>query len=192
MQQARLSASPSTTAEIPPLCALPAPRLRRLDELTPELAALICDVIRLDGLADHFAGALAGVSRATLTKWKAEDEAFALALEAARAQFELGLLRAIRHARKSDGSPDWRAQAWLLTHASSDGFAKPAGAAKDRPAQEPNVAAQKCAILPEMPERPVRQPAGAPLAGRIAPADEKPSFLPETGTSAGGGKQRAA
>src|SRR5947209_1969853 len=102
MQQPQRSASPSTNPENVGSQALPARRPVRLDELTPQVTALICEVIRLDGLADHFAGALVGVPRATLARWKAEDEAFAFALETARAEFELGLLRAIKGARKRD------------------------------------------------------------------------------------------
>ena len=105
---------PSETTQTPTFRLLPSPRPLRLDELTPEVADLICNVIRLDGLADHHAGALAGVRRVTLERWKAEDEGFALALERARAEFEWKLLRTIKDARKGDGSPDWRAQVWVL------------------------------------------------------------------------------
>jgi len=88
MLQTNLTATSSQTAEIPAPHALPPPR--RLDELTPEVAEVICKIIRLEGLADHYAGALTGVSRAMLERWKAGDEAFALALEEARAQFHAG------------------------------------------------------------------------------------------------------
>src|SRR4051812_15828743 len=125
MLQSKLSASPSETEpQFATLHALPPPL--RPDELTPKIAALICDVIRLDGLADHLAGALAGVSRSTFERWRAEDAGFALKLEQARAWFELGLLRKINGACRSNGTPDWRAQAWLTKHATAEGFAKPA------------------------------------------------------------------
>ncbi|HEV7405226.1 MAG TPA: hypothetical protein VGO11_19940 [Chthoniobacteraceae bacterium] len=224
MLQPQLSASPSETAETPTLRILPSPRPLRLDELTPEVAKLICDVIRLDGLADHHAGALAHVRRATLERWKAEDEGFALALELARAEFEWKLVQKINNARKRDGTPDWRAQVWVLKNYSAEGVVKPARAAKPAGAD-----AQKRANLPETPAAPPAAFAGptptaqgtertttercapggarenatflpethgrpgvSPLTGRIAPAAQKPSFLPETTQPAGAGQQHAA
>ena len=202
MPQPQLSASPSETTPSPTLRLLPSPRPLRLDELTPEVAALICNVIRLDGLADHHAGALAGVRRVTLERWKAEDEGFALLLERARAEFEWTLLQRIKDARKGDGSPDWRAQVWVLKNYSAEGIVKPARAAK--PA---GAGAQKRANLPEtpaapasaaaapapaeqrasggarenatnLPETPVR-PSGSPLTGRIAPVEKIRHFFPK-------------
>ncbi|HEV7404936.1 MAG TPA: hypothetical protein VGO11_18480 [Chthoniobacteraceae bacterium] len=137
----------------------------RLDELTPEVAKLICDVIRLDGLADHHAGALASVRRATLERWKAEDEGFALALELARAEFEWKLVQKIKNACKRDGTPDWRAQVWLLKNYSAEGVVKPARAAKPAGAD-----AQKRANLPETPAAP---PAPAAAPARTAQGTER-------------------
>ncbi|HEV7406160.1 MAG TPA: hypothetical protein VGO11_24650 [Chthoniobacteraceae bacterium] len=228
MPQLPLAASSSETAENPNLRLLPSPRPLRLDELTPEIAELICKVIRLDGLADHHAGALARVRRATLERWKAEDEGFALALELARAEFEWKLVQKIKNACKRDGTPDWRAQVWLLKNYSAEGVVKPvraAGAQKRAnlpetpaappaavaaPAQtaqgtertttersapptrsewsRPGGARENASILPEMPAR----PGGSPLAGRIVPAPQRPSFVPETTQPAEAGKQRAA
>jgi hypothetical protein len=215
MLQSPLAATPSETTETPTLRLLPSPRPLRLDELTPEIAELICKVIRLDGLADHHAGALARVRRATLERWKAEDEGFALALELARAEFEWKLIQKINNARKSDGTPDWRAQVWVLKNYSAEGVVKPARAAK--PA---NADAQKRAILPETPAAPPAavadpaptdrcasgsarenasnlpethgRPVNSPLAGRIVPAAQNPSFVPETTQSAGAERKRAA
>jgi len=162
MANPQLSASPSPSPEIPAFHALPPPppppRRARLDELTPKLSELICDCIRLDGVSDAAAGALAGVPSATLARWKAEDEAFALALQTARAQFEVGLMRAITDARKANGERDWRAQAWLLQHTSSEGIVTPARPAKSRPAPPATAAAQNCANRPETPAAP---PVGA-------------------------------
>ncbi|HEV7405139.1 MAG TPA: hypothetical protein VGO11_19500 [Chthoniobacteraceae bacterium] len=222
MLQSPLAATPSETTETPTLHLLPSPRPLRLDELTPEVAKLICDVIRLDGLADHHAGALARVRRATLERWKAEDEGFALALELARAEFEWKLVQKINNARKRDGTPDWRAQVWMLTNYSAEGVVKPARAAKpagadaqrranlpETPAAPPAPTAQgterttreRCAPpsgpggarenTANLPETPARA-GGSPLAGRIAPAGQKPSFVPETTQLAGAGGQRAA
>src|SRR4051812_37911866 len=143
MPQSKLSADASETEpKSATLQALPPPL--RPDELTPAAAARICDIIRLDGLADHLAGALAGVARCTFERWRAEDAGFALKLEQARAWFEIGLINRINRACRADGTPDWRAQAWVLKHASSEGFAKPA-----RPTKQPATAAQKCANLAE-------------------------------------------
>jgi hypothetical protein len=226
MLQSPLAAAPSETTETPTLRLLPSPRPLRLDELTPEIAELICNVIRLDGLADHHAGALARVRRATLERWKAEDEGFALALELARAEFEWKLVQKINNARKSNGTPDWRAQVWVLKNYSAEGVVKPARSAQKRanlpetPAAPPAACAapaptaqgtertttERCApptptersrpggarenasILPETHAR----PGVSPLAGRIAPAAQKPAFIPETTHPAGAGKQRAA
>jgi hypothetical protein len=172
-------------------------------------------VIRLDGLADHHAGALAGVRRVTLERWKAEDEGFALLLERARAEFEWTLLQRIKDARKSDGSPDWRAQVWVLKNYSAEGIVKPARAAKpagavaqkranlaETPAAPPAAVAAPAPTEPcspgsarenatNLPETPGR-PGGSPLTGRIVPAAQKPSFVPETTQPAEAGRQRAA
>src|SRR4051812_47456097 len=107
------SASTETTtqnpAPQPPLKLLPKPGRPSL--FNPERTAAICAVIELEGISDSAAGALAGVPSSTLARWKLEHEPFALELERARALFELAQLRAIRLARKRDGSPDWRAAA---------------------------------------------------------------------------------
>jgi hypothetical protein len=171
-----------------------------LEELTPELQAVICDGIRLDGISDASAGALAGVPSATLARWKAENEDFALALEAARARYETGLMRAIKDARKANGSPDWRAQAWLLLHTSSEGIIKPARSAKGS-AQQATDAAQNCANRPETPKTPAHPPVdfaresapkepsvtpsrplqpAAATPGSAVPAAPNATFLPET------------
>jgi hypothetical protein len=195
----QLSASPSQTPEIPALHALPPPRRAPLAELTPELSELICDCIRLDGVSDAAAGALAGVPSATLARWKAESQRFALALEIARAQFEAELMRAIKNARKANGERDWRAQAWLLQHTSSEGVVAPARKAKASPKPD-TAAAQKCANRPETPAAPPAGsarahapivpesaakprpsvPPAAPLPEKPAPAAQNTTILPET------------
>jgi hypothetical protein len=177
---------------------------------------LICDIVRHEGLADHYAGALLWVKRTTLERWKAENEHFALALEEARAEFTLALLRTIRQARKRDGTPDWRAQAWAMKHAGD--FPKPTTAAESRQEKEITGAPQKRAILAEtpaipapaersapgsmrenaaiLPENAVRPGSApekmAPLTGRIAPAGENASILPETRPTAQAVRQKAA
>src|SRR3954471_7665420 len=172
MSQPLRSANRTETPATPALHALPATHCPPADELTPELSDLICLVVEKEGISDASAGALAGVCRATLEAWKAEHPDFAAALETARAQFELELVREIRRARKANGSLDWRAQAWLLLHLSADGIAQPGRAAKAPPAKPKRVAAQTRAILPEPPP--------APKAAPVTAARENSANLPET------------
>src|SRR4051794_6672670 len=172
MSQPLRSATRTETPATPALHALPAPHCPPPDELTPELSELICLVVEKEGISDASAGALAGVCRATLEAWKAEHADFAAALETARAQFELELVREIRRARKANGSLDWRAQAWLLLHLSADGIAKPGRAAKAPPAKPERAAAPNRAILPETP--------AAPPAPPVTAARENSANLPET------------
>src|SRR4051812_1319818 len=51
--------------------------------LTPELTAEICAAIRIDGMSDTGAGDLAGVSRASISRWKQDDEDFQISLRQA-------------------------------------------------------------------------------------------------------------
>ncbi len=187
MTQPNLSTSSSETAAAPTLPLLPLPRPLRLDELTLEVADLICSLIRLDGLADHHAGALAGVRRATLEQWKTEDEGFALALERARGEFERKLLQQIRETRKSDGSTEWRARAWLLKNCSAEGIVKPARAAKPATA-----AAKNRAILAETPAAPAAVAPGQTERCVSGGARENATKLPETRCAAGAERQKAA
>src|SRR3954468_21271915 len=109
-----------TSAPQSPLQLLPKPGRPSL--FGPERTAAICALIEQEGISDSAAGALVGVTASTLARWKEEHEGFALELEVARALFELAQVRAIRAARKRDGSPDWRAAAWLLKHSSPEGY----------------------------------------------------------------------
>ena len=74
------------TPEFPALFALIQPLWP--DQLTEEVAGLVCNLIRLDGIADHLAAAMMGVTRTTVIRWKESDEGFALKLDVARALFE--------------------------------------------------------------------------------------------------------
>jgi hypothetical protein len=175
MSQPLRSASPSETPEIPTLHALPPPRPERKPEpLTPETSQLICELVRKEGISDRSAAALLLVSAATLAHWKEEDEPFARRLIAAREEFEMTLIREIRTARKADGSPDWRARAWLLKHTTAEGVVK-AGRSKATPAREESAPAQNRAILAETPPQPVAPPPNA--------ARENRANLPETRVS---------
>src|ERR1700712_5267055 len=119
-RSASTETSTETTASLPELHLLPKPGRPSL--FSPERTAAICALIEHEGISDSAAGALAGVTASTLARWKVEHEGFALELEAARALFELAQVRAIREARKRDGTPDWRAAAWLLKHSSPEGY----------------------------------------------------------------------
>jgi hypothetical protein len=183
MSQPLRSASPSETPEIPTLHALPPPPPQRKPEpLTPETSQLICELVRKEGISDRSAAALLLVSAATLAYWKEESELFARRLLAAREEFEMTLIREIRTARKSDGSPDWRARAWLLKHTTAEGVVK-AGQPKATPAKQQSDAAQNVAIRPETPSpnRPV--PPLTVIPGRVAPAGENRANLAETPVS---------
>ncbi|HEV7404571.1 MAG TPA: hypothetical protein VGO11_16640 [Chthoniobacteraceae bacterium] len=131
------------------------PRPGRPSLFCPERTAAICAIIMKEGISDSAAGALAGVTASTLSRWKLEHEEFALELEVARALFEIDQVRAIRNARKRDGSVDWRAVAWLLKHSSPEGFGplsrrrpvKRAEAGQNE--REPVRGNEKCAFVPE-------------------------------------------
>ncbi len=81
---------------------------------TPDLVNKICAAIRRNGHTDTHAAALAGVSSSAVSRWRQEDEEFAALLDTARADFLDARLTEIRETRKRDGSPDWRAQMWLM------------------------------------------------------------------------------
>jgi hypothetical protein len=123
-------AHPSSAATLPPSAAGspsssgPA-KAGRPSRRSPELMAAVCEFVQTEGLSDSAAGSLVGVSTTSLSRWKQDDEEFALRLETARAQFELKCLREVQAARKRDGTGDWRAYAWLLQNSSADGYRRP-------------------------------------------------------------------
>ncbi len=107
-RSASTETSTQSTSPLPDLHLLPKPGRPSL--FSQERTAAICALIEIEGISDSAAGALAGVTASTLARWKLEHEGFALVLEMARARFELAQVRAIREARKRDGTPDWRAR----------------------------------------------------------------------------------
>ncbi|HEV7402538.1 MAG TPA: hypothetical protein VGO11_06420 [Chthoniobacteraceae bacterium] len=197
------SASTETTSATTTASPYPflLPRPGRPSLFNPERTAAICAIIHQEGISDSAAGALAGVTASTLSRWKAEHEEFALELEVARALFEVDQVRAIRKARKRDGSVDWRAIAWLLKYSSPEGFGPPSrrrkvkGAEDEAPeaeraaeatpqqAQEqqeqPETPREKCAILPEIPLAGRGRPGERANGGAMAPR-ENCATLPET------------
>jgi hypothetical protein len=86
---------------------------------------LVCSFIRLTGLSDTAAGAMAGVTRSTLARWKKEDEEVELMLDQARFQYQAPRLAKIDETRMKDGQSDWRAQAWLVKFANPEVYGAP-------------------------------------------------------------------
>src|SRR3954467_3300295 len=121
--------------------------------LTDALIDEICTAIRIDGMSDTGAGDLAGVSRASISRWKQDDEDFQVALRQARAQFEQERLRMIRGACKRDGMPDWRAHGWLLQQSSPEKYGYPGRRRpapkpeKEEPPRDPNVITPEDLVL---------------------------------------------
>ncbi|HEV7404842.1 MAG TPA: hypothetical protein VGO11_18010 [Chthoniobacteraceae bacterium] len=178
----KLSASTETETETPYPYLMPRPGRPSL--YSPERTATICAIIIKDGISDSAAGALAGVTASTLSRWKLEHEEFALELEAARARFELEQVRAIRNARKRDGTVDWRAVAWLLKYSSPEGYGPASRRRKvreqdGRKAQEPEREREKCANVPETPGGRASGPGHAAATGARA-GFENDAIVPET------------
>jgi hypothetical protein len=107
----------SDSSQDPAASSLPRPPLPGIPKYSADLVAQICDIIRLDGLAEHGAGLLAGVSSATWSKWRREQPALQDCLEQARSEYQRERLARIREACGRDGAIDWRAQAYLLEKA---------------------------------------------------------------------------
>jgi hypothetical protein len=92
---------------------------------TPDKVHAVCSFIRLTGLSDTAAAALAGVKRSTLARWKQEDDEVELLLDQARAQYQAPRLAKIGETRMKDGQLDWRAQAWLVKFANPEVYGAP-------------------------------------------------------------------
>ena len=92
---------------------------------TPETVAKICAAIRERGHSDTHAAAKAGVSSSAVSRWRQEDEEFAVQLDAARTDYLDARLQAISETRTRDGSLDWRAQAWLMQVAAPEVYGSP-------------------------------------------------------------------
>ena len=96
----------------------------RPSTFSEDLADAIFDAIAEFGHTDTGAAAKFGVAASTLSRWKRENEWFATDLEAARAEYKERILAEIRNAKKRDGSPDWRAYAWILERTFPDEFGR--------------------------------------------------------------------
>jgi hypothetical protein len=198
LSQRSASTDPATetAAPQPHLKLLPKPGRPTL--FNAERTAAICAIIEQEGISDSAAGALGGVTASTLARWKLEHEGFALELERARALFA-GAGAGVRVARKRDGTPDWRAAAWLLKHSSAEGYGPVSRMRKLKMdgaqghsgaghAQERSGAArsEKCANLPETPgaeaEPEERNARGGSdeRVGLAGPAAQNCAILPET------------
>jgi hypothetical protein len=109
---------------------------------TPDKVHAVCSFIRLTGLSDTAAAAMAGVKRSTLARWKQEDEEVELLLDQARFQYQAPRLEKIGETRLKDGQLDWRAQAWLVKFANPEVYGAPSRRRKLReveltPEEEP-------------------------------------------------------
>jgi hypothetical protein len=116
--------------KLPPLLIFPAAEqaasnIGRPSLRTPETVLKICAAIRQRGHSDTHAAALAGVSSSAVSRWRQEDEEFALLLDTARADYLDVRLQVINETRKRDGSLDWRAQAWLMQVAAPETYGTP-------------------------------------------------------------------
>ena len=128
------SSADETSPEPPPSafggihCAPTHPRRQRPrgrhSAFSEDLADAIFDAIAEFGHTDTGAAAKFGVAASTLSRWKRENEWFATDLEAARAEYKERILAEIRNAKKRDGSPDWRAYAWILERTFPDEFGR--------------------------------------------------------------------
>jgi hypothetical protein len=116
--------------KLPPLLIFPAEEaakggMGRPSLKTPETVAKICAAIRAHGHSDTHAAARAGISASAVSRWRQEDEEFAIQLDEARTDYVEARLEEIRALRKRDGSIDWRAQAWLLQVAAPEVYGTP-------------------------------------------------------------------
>ena len=102
-----------------PTSARPAGKPGRDSKRTPQTAAKILAAIE-DGLPLIFAAAKAGIGKSCLYSWRADDEEFGAAVDAAVAQGIETRLKLVQHAAQTD----WRAAAWLLERTAPEFFAR--------------------------------------------------------------------
>ncbi|HEV7404719.1 MAG TPA: hypothetical protein VGO11_17390 [Chthoniobacteraceae bacterium] len=131
---------------------------------TPAKLQAICSFIRLTGLSDTAAAAMAGVKRSTLARWKKEDEDVEMELDQARFQYQAPRLAKIDETRMKDGQHDWRAQAWLVKFANPEVYGAPSRRRKLRDVEV------------EAPLTPEEQRAQEEAAGRTAMEQEVRDF----------------
>src|SRR6266481_2358541 len=99
---------------------------------TEENLVKLCAAIRQDGCPESAASYLAGLSPASLTRWKKEDPTVALRLAQARIEFRRNCVAEIRQTRHRDGRPNWRAIAWLLQYRFPEIYGRPGKLPKPR------------------------------------------------------------
>jgi hypothetical protein len=160
----------------------------RPSSYSPEKLAAICAVIFARGLSDTAAGALAGVKRSTLSRWKHQDEDIEIQLDLARAEFEAPRLEVINETRRKDGTLDWRAQAWLAKFAAPEVYGRPSRRRRLQnirlPGHELLAAGTLCESVAFRPEIPTRSEARAPRDASTAAGGLKSvTFRPETPAS---------
>ena len=185
---ASLNASAGIAETDPELELEPAekPGRGRPSILTADITVVIYGLIRSFNLTDSRAALMAGVSTSTISRWKEAEPAFADYLETARIEFEIDRTRRLLEAKRPDGSPEWRAHAWLLKNSQRDENARRPG--RPRKDREPETRADApllvVAVAPDAAVEPVEkkvreipenQPAGL----------EKDEKIPENQPAAG-------
>jgi hypothetical protein len=163
-----MNATPDPThpTVIPPAPA--SPGRGRPTLYCPELIECLRVIVRELGCSDSAAAAHAGISVATISRWKEEHEGLALLLAQAREEFRAHTIAAIRRAELPDGRHDWRASAWLLIHLFPEDY---------------SLGRQRRPAEPELPEvepaswsEPARQP-------QDPPQDDPVDFTPPASQS---------
>ncbi|HEV7402050.1 MAG TPA: hypothetical protein VGO11_03955, partial [Chthoniobacteraceae bacterium] len=82
------SPPPAAANRVEPEPAEGAAARGRPSTCTPAKLQAMCSFIRLTGLSDTAAAAMAGVKRSTLARWKQEDDEVELSLDQARFQYQ--------------------------------------------------------------------------------------------------------
>ena len=134
--------------------------------LTADMTVVIYGLIRSFGLTDSRAALMAGISTSTISRWKEAEPAFADYLETARIEFEIDRTRRLLEAKRPDGSPEWRAHAWLLKNSQRDENARRPG--RPRKEREPETRADAPPLVVAVAPDPA-----------AAPAEKKVREIPE-------------
>ncbi len=87
----------------------------------------LCAHIREHGLSDSPAAVRAGVSVASISRWKRAHPGLAPRLAGAREEFRAAMLSIILTATTRDGRPDWRAAAWILERVFPEDYSRTRG-----------------------------------------------------------------
>ena len=97
----------------------------------------MCEAIRRRGLSDAQAALSAGISRATLGRWKRDHEELEDWLAMAREEYRDAKLAIVDEAKTKDGRPEWRAAVWALEKAFPEDYGRRAAVAPSAPSVAP-------------------------------------------------------